>query len=433
MKHLLLGGSPCQHWSIAQSKNRETTAEGAGWELFKNYLIAKEKFKPDFFLYENNKSAAAAIKEQIAKELGYGLTHINSALVSAQNRQRFYVTPLGENIPQPEDRGILLRDVLETGRPAHNKAYALKAQYRTGVPDDDMLKRRQNEQVFEAVPVGDSGGKAYALKANYFKSAPANFFNGGGHFPQTGVAVPTGAAWRGREDASRYEIRSDAKSNALTADGHQSRLVCEPAIYQRGRGKNNGGVNYDKSPTLTSNGCWEQNNFVVEWWDGKIYPVYEVKDGLITIKDKTYPVRLADGFYIIRKLTCIECERLQTMPDNYTEGVSNSQRYKMLGNGWTAEIIIHILRHGLKDWRRDEPLQVLGMYDGMATGRYCLEQLGFTNIQYFAYEVDKYAIQIAQKNYPDIVQCGDVFAVREADWQAPDYIDARLNALLGVG
>lgn len=58
MIKLLIGGSPCTYWSIAQKKGREVTAEGQGWELFKNYLIAKEKFKPDFFLYENNKSAA---------------------------------------------------------------------------------------------------------------------------------------------------------------------------------------------------------------------------------------------------------------------------------------------------------------------------------------------------------------------------------------
>ena len=115
---LLIGGSPCTHWSIAQ-RHRETIAEGSGWELFRNYLIVKDKFNPDFFLYENNKSTSKEIKEQIAKELGVGIdpfvrfTYINSALVSAQNRQRFYVTNFGE-IEQPADRGILLKDVLET-------------------------------------------------------------------------------------------------------------------------------------------------------------------------------------------------------------------------------------------------------------------------------------------------------------------------------
>lgn len=113
MVKLLIGGSPCTHWSIAQSKARETKAEGIGWELFKNYLIAKEKFKPDLFLYENNKSAAEAIKSSISEELGMPLQYINSALVSAQNRWRFYVHN-GADVPQPNDRGIMLADILES-------------------------------------------------------------------------------------------------------------------------------------------------------------------------------------------------------------------------------------------------------------------------------------------------------------------------------
>lgn len=111
MIKLLIGGSPCTYWSVAQKANREVEAEGMGWELFRNYLIAKEKFKPDFFLYENNKSAAQPIKDQISRELGVELMHINSALVSAQNRQRFYA--FNWEVEQPEDRGILLNDILE--------------------------------------------------------------------------------------------------------------------------------------------------------------------------------------------------------------------------------------------------------------------------------------------------------------------------------
>lgn len=108
MIRLLLGGSPCTYWSIAQKNNRETEASGIGWELFKNYLIAKEKFKPDYFLYENNVSAAQPIKDEIKKQLGVWdgtflspysdvrYIEINSALVSAQNRERFYVHNCGE-------------------------------------------------------------------------------------------------------------------------------------------------------------------------------------------------------------------------------------------------------------------------------------------------------------------------------------------------
>ena len=92
MIKILLGGSPCTHWSIAQKHDRETQPNsGLGWELFLNYKIALEKYKPDYFLYENNKSASSAIKEEICKQLGSPLQYINSALVSAQNRERFYV------------------------------------------------------------------------------------------------------------------------------------------------------------------------------------------------------------------------------------------------------------------------------------------------------------------------------------------------------
>jgi DNA (cytosine-5)-methyltransferase 3A len=128
---LLIGGSPCTHWSIAQTKNRETEASGIGWELFLNYRIARDKYQPDFFLYENNKSMAPAIKAQISKELGVEPVLINSALVSAQNRQRLYW--VGKRNPdgtysqvaveQPADRGILLRDILESGVCWREKAY----------------------------------------------------------------------------------------------------------------------------------------------------------------------------------------------------------------------------------------------------------------------------------------------------------------------
>ena len=123
MIKILIGGSPCTYWSVAQKKGREVEAEGLGWELFRNYLIAKEKFKPDFFLYENNKSAAQPIKDQISHELGVELMHINSALVSAQNRQRFYA--FNWNVDQPADRGIMLKDILETT--TSEKGYELRA------------------------------------------------------------------------------------------------------------------------------------------------------------------------------------------------------------------------------------------------------------------------------------------------------------------
>lgn len=354
MIKILIGGSPCTNWSIAKN-NRETSAEGIGWELFKNYFIAKDKFRPDFFLYENVSSASKEIKKQIAYELGTDLQEINSALVSAQNRKRIYGYS-GGHVDLPEDRGILLQDIIESGTVWQEKSYSLTTRCNGAIPSD-TLNRHRHTMIAEPVCVAQRG-----------------------RYSDTGNRSSKG---NGKVE-QHYEPRLDGKTNTLTTVQKDNMVAQTVRIGQ-----------------LDSNAE---------------YPVYEVKNGIITIKDKTYPIKLQDGFYIIRKLTPIECERLQTMPDGYTEGISNTQRYKCLGNGWTAEVIIHIMRHMFRNVPRNEKVVVLSMYDGIATGRYCLEQLGFTNIEYHAYEIDKYAIKVAGKNYPDIKHYGDAFAVREDGW-----------------
>jgi DNA (cytosine-5)-methyltransferase 3A len=134
------------------------------------------------------------------------------------------------------------------------------------------------------------------------------------------------------------------------------------------------------------------------------------------IKGKRYPIKLLDGAYIIRKLTVTECCRLQTLPDDYCRAVSATQAYRGLGNGWTAEVIIHLISYALRNVPKKEEILVLSLYDGIGTGRYCFEKLGYTNITYYAYEIDKYAMQIAMSNYPDIIQRGDAFEVRADNW-----------------
>lgn len=132
------------------------------------------------------------------------------------------------------------------------------------------------------------------------------------------------------------------------------------AIKQRPRGKNKGAVFTEKSPTLTSN-SWEHNNFVcsdawVNWWNknknyqtSKKYSfICNDKQKAITLTARQY-ASWNGNFYqldenVFRKLTPIECERLQTLPDGFTEGVSDTQRYKCLGNGWTVDVIAHILK-----------------------------------------------------------------------------------------
>ena len=373
MLKLLIGGSPCTKWSIAQKNDRETKPEGIGWELFKNYLIAKEKFKPDFFLYENNKSASQAIKDQIALELGVGtdpmarFTYINSALVSAQNRQRFYVTNFGD-IEQPEDRGILLKDIL-IGTGETDKSRTLTACYRY------KGKRDFEQDIITKHQLGATGA---------FESVHI------GAMPSPNGELSTSQSMR--------IYSTEGKSVTLSANGGgmgaKTGLYAIPVEFA------------DGIPTKA-----------ISCADGKTYPVYEVENGQITIKGKQYPIELIDRYYIIRKLTVTECCRLQTLPDDYCKAVSPSQAYKGLGNGWTAEVIIHLLNHALKDVPRDEEIVVLSMYDGIGTGRYCLDKMGFTNVKYYAYEIDKYAMTVANDNYPDIIQCGDAFAVRNDDFE----------------
>ena len=395
---LLLGGSPCTKWSIAQKNGREVLPEGIGWELFENYRIAKEKFQPDIFLYENNKSAAQPIKDAIYSALGGGkdssvrLTHINSALVSAQNRQRFYVTNFGD-IEQPEDRGILLKDILENGADltSNDKSFALTASY-DGAIARNTLERHQRSMVAEPVCM------------RYQRSEEAK---------RVRKQYEAGDVHHGFHELSEMHPRTDGKTNTLSTV-LKDNPICEPVcVGYRGRMENGGGqgtktklyaipVEFNGDVPIKAVSCA----------DGKVYTVYEVRDGQITIKGKQYSIKLQDGYYIIRKLTPTECERLQTLPDGYTSGVSDTQRYRALGNGWTAEVIVHILNHALKDVPRDKELVVLSMYDGIATGRYCLDKMGFTNVKYYAYEIDPYAQKIAMSNYPDIIQCGDAFQIR---------------------
>lgn len=270
-----------------------------------------------------------------------------------------------------------------------------------------------------AEPVNTCGNKSHTLKAQYYKNGIANFITNGG-YDATCIAEPVRIGTIGGQSQSQRVYSCDGKSVNINAGGGgagaKTGLYATPVtgMAQRTRDTENGRAKiFEARSDLKSNALTTvQTDCMVAYSSDK--PIYEVRNGLITIKGKQYPVKLADGLYIIRKLTPIECERLQTMPDNYTAGISNSQRYKCLGNGWTAEVIMHILKHA--NVPLDEEIVVLSMYDGIATGRYCLEQLGFKNITYHAYEIDKYAMQVAMKNYSNIIQHGDAFQVRNDDW-----------------
>lgn len=423
---ILIGGSPCTHWSIAQTKNRETEASGIGWELFLNYRIARDKYQPDFFLYENNKSMSPAIRAQITAELGVEPVLINSALVSAQNRQRLYWVgrrnPDGTYtqvaVEQPVDRGILVRDILETGIAWQEKSYCIMAtEYKGSNPQQTISKHRRT-MVVEPVRIGtiendsknpDHDSQQYRVYSPDGKSVTL-CGNGGGIGAKTGLyAVPCCMRYERSPEAKRlrkqyeaHEIshgfhefselhpRTDGKSNTLSTV-LKDNPICEPVIEKD-----------------------ESGHYAISVADGKKYPVYEVRNGLISIKEKQYQIKLADGFYIIRKLTVRECMRLQTVLETYALPVCDTQAYKMLGNGWTVDVIAHLLSHF--DGLTEEPVEVLSMYDGMSCGHIALDKLGANVAAYYATEIDKYAIQTTQHNFPETVQLGDAFQVRKEDW-----------------
>jgi DNA (cytosine-5)-methyltransferase 3A len=250
----LVGGSPCTYWSIAQQNNRETVASGMGWELFCQFVRALHEAQPLYFIYENNKSMSSAIRESITEAFGFEPICINSALVSAQNRQRLYWVGKREQdgtyscvrVQQPEDRSVLLCDIL-----GGNGALAVNA---------------------------TCDGKARTIRATCYK---------------------------------------DGIRNMVGNEVDRKTCVAEP-------------VNGTDTKAISNA-------------DGKTHPVYEVKGGQITINGKQYSIELEDGFYIFRKLTVGECKILQTVPEWYRFPVSDTQAYKMLGNGWTVDVIAHLI------------------------------------------------------------------------------------------
>ena len=370
---LLIGGSPCTHWSIAR-KGRETQPSGIGWELFDNYLIARNKFRPEYFLYENNKSMAGPIREQITAELGVEPILINSARVSAQNRQRLYWTNI-PGVKQPEDRGIVLRDILESGVCWREKAYTLMAAHERSVVN--AIARNGKFPFNGAAEPVRIGTIESGTQTNH-DSKPFRVYS------------PDGKAVTLQGEAGGY----GAKTGLYAVPVNPSEFARGGAVYP---------ITFDAEGQMTAE------------IGGRARVIYEVRDGRITIKGEQYPIKLADGFYIIRKLTVLECKRLQTVPDSYIFPVSDTQAYRQLGNGWTVDVIAHILSFcpGITE----KPLEVLSMYDGMSCGRLALDKLGASVAAYWATEIDKYAIKTTQANFPDTVQLGDAFQVREDGWK----------------
>ena len=256
---LLMGGSPCQGFSFAGS---QLAFDDPRSKLFFEFVRLLKELKPKYFLLENVRMKNEYL-DIITEQLGVEPILINSALVSAQNRQRYYWTNI-PGIAQPKDKGIVLKDILETNADEKFKISNAKK--------DRVLNTKRGKGFFY---------NKYSKKIGTVIS--------GDH------KAPT--------DGSYLEIQNKPKQVGIATDINGYDII--KRVYSE-----NG-----KSPTLTTMG------------GGHREPKVAI--------DATY----------WRKLTPLECERLQTVSDNYTQGVSNTQRYKMLGNGWTVDVICHILSH----------------------------------------------------------------------------------------
>jgi DNA-cytosine methyltransferase len=323
---LVTGGFPCQAWSVAGKGLGDKDPRGAlFWtflDIIKNVMLHNSNAK---FLMENVK-----MKKEFEKyithhtEQALGTVHktlINSALVSAQSRQRYYWTNFA--VTQPADRGIILADILEsevsdifiTPTPInHDGGNQLNPDYKS--------QANTIHSVDSKSPTICAGTHGYAL----------------GYVPMLQPCKPreydVNAQLHHAADATDTKIvnyyssrvyAETGKAPTLRAAGHTPKILCG-AI--RGRYIVDGKRQDHKMKTA---GLTEQRLEVRQ--DGKTNTLTTVqKDNVVVYSDLCY-----------RKLTPVECERLQTVPDNFTDCVSNTQRYKMIGNGWTVDVIAHIL------------------------------------------------------------------------------------------
>lgn len=281
---LLIGGSPCQGFSFA---GKQLNFDDPRSQLFFEYVRLLKALKPKYFLMENVKMKQESM-DIITEYLGVEPVEINSNLVSAQNRKRLYWT----NIPMdglPEDKGILLKDILEPIDQIEDSYYYSDKSIAYMERGNDKWQQAGDRRADRYTQTPETE-KAFTITANFHKGVPYNYF-----------------------DDTR-----------------------DPLILQKGRGYNKGGLKAlnGKTPTLSTS-SWEHNNHLV----------YRDKSKCVRSGGRgSYDRHEWDSVdkHHIRKLTVTECERLQTVPDGYTDHVSKTQRYKMLGNGWTVDVIKHI-------------------------------------------------------------------------------------------
>ena len=384
---IIFAGSPCQGFSRA---GKGLAFDDPRSALFFEFIRLLKEIKPKYFLLENvrmKQEFQDIITEQVSDcypdfEGGdlFGSQIkpilINSALLSAQNRERLYWTNIPE-VEQPEDKGIVLKDILEENPEEKYKLSDAKVDRVLNSPrgkgffyneDSEKIgtliagyhKEPTDASYIETKPkqVGiatDIKGHDI-LKRVYSpngKSPTLNSMGGGNREPK----VVSGAwrarskkdgkrvAWKETKPQQMLELRKDQKSNSIGLVQKDSVVVKDLIEEERIV------VDKEKRQLLIAEAT-KKGYTVIE--DGDCfdisYPNSKTRRGR-NMKYKCNALTTVNQNYMRfenlswRKLTPLECERLQTVPDNYTNHVSNTRRYAMLGNGWTIDVIAHILKN----------------------------------------------------------------------------------------
>lgn len=352
---LILAGSPCQGFSFA---GKQLAFDDPRSALFFEFIRLLKEIKPKYFLLENvkmKKEFLEVITDQVSacypefqgKDLFGGKIEpilINSALVSAQSRQRYYWTNI-PNVEQPEDLGIVLRDILEDDGQADLVGNGGREAFKENIQKGTALLARDwkgwntygmtgVQTTPKQVGIASDINGHDILKRVYSpdgKSPALNTMGGGNREPKvvSGGALRARSkdkdgkniGWKETKPKQMLELRKDEKANAVSTVSKDSIVVSEKTNQINPSKKASGRQPYIQDRVFHK--------------DGKSHALTE------SFADRTNVGEHNELTW--RKLTPLECERLQTVPDNYTNHVSKTQRYKMLGNGWTVSVISHIL------------------------------------------------------------------------------------------
>ena len=322
---LVMGGFPCQAWSVAGKQQGDRDPRGQLFWVMLDIMKHVMECNPNAKYLMENVRMSNAFEKYITHHTEQALPNvnkylINSSLVSAQNRKRFYWTNI-EGIQQPKDCGIVLNDILEK-EPVdvkYNAGINLIKNYRGGNQLNPNYKSQANT-------IHSLEGKAGTICAGTHGYANGYVQK---NVSDSGLILEGHATNLKGHDYVKRIYSPDGKAPSLCASSGGN---LEPKISIKGARM--------VGRRLDSEGTRKDNDKSIP-----IKQMIEVRDDDKTncLTTVTKDSILVENFSW-RKLTPLECERLQTVPDGYTEGVSNTQRYKMLGNGWTVDVIAHILK-----------------------------------------------------------------------------------------